>query len=65
MNGELVLLQAPVRPGTLLLPALTRGVIDGAKKFEGKANVIAPPIGMGVNGEKDRVRATFVLPLIL
>jgi hypothetical protein len=63
--GLLVLLQVALRPCTLLLPATTTGVIDGAKNPEGVTSEIAPPIGMGVNGLKDRVTGTFVLPLSL
>jgi hypothetical protein len=35
MNGAVVLLDVPVRPGTLLLPASILGVTDGAKNPEG------------------------------
>jgi hypothetical protein len=35
MNGAVVLLDVPVRPGTPLLPASILGVTDGAKNPEG------------------------------
>ena len=65
MNGAVVLLHIPVRPCTLLLPTSTFGVTDGAKKAEGYVSVIVPPIGMGVNGVKESVTGTLVLPSVL
>ena len=58
----LVVLHAPVSPATLLLPAATVGVMDGAKKPEGYVNVIVPPEGMGFNGVKPSVTGTDALP---
>ena len=57
-----VVLHVPVRPATLLLPAATVGVMDGAKKPEGYVNVIVPPEGMGFNGVKPSVTGTDALP---
>ena len=58
----LVVLHAPVSPATLLLPAATVGVMDGAKKPEGYVNVMLPPEGMGFNGVKPSVTGTDALP---
>ena len=58
----LVVLHAPVSPATLLLPAATVGVMDGAKKPEGYVSVIVPPEGMGFNGVKPSVTGTDALP---
>ena len=40
-----VALHVPVSPATLLLPAATVGVMDGAKKPEGYVSVMVPPAG--------------------
>jgi hypothetical protein len=58
----LVVLHAPVSPATLLLPAATAGVMDGAKKPEGYVSVMVPPEGMGFNEVKPSVTGTNVLP---
>jgi hypothetical protein len=42
-----VALHVPVSPATLLLPAATVGVTDGAKKPEGYVSVMVPPAGTG------------------
>ena len=55
-------LQYPEKFGTRLLPVETIGVIDVAKKFGGKYNVIVPPEGMGFAGVKARVTLTPDLP---
>ena len=58
----LVVLHVPVSPATLLLPAATVGVMDGAKKPEGYVSVILPPEGMGFAGVKPSVTGTDNLP---
>ncbi len=58
----LVVLHVPVSPATLLLPAATAGVMDGAKKPEGYVSVIVPPEGIGFNGVKPSVTGTDDLP---
>ncbi len=65
MNEVLVVaLQVPVSPATLLLPAATVGVMDGAKKPEGYVSVMVPPAGIGFDGVKPNVMGTFVLPVL-
>ena len=54
----LVVLHVPVSPATLLLPAATVGVMDGAKKPEGYVSVMLPPEGMGSKGVKPSVAGT-------
>ena len=56
----LVVLHVPVRPATLLLPAATVGVMDGAKKPEGYDSVMVPPGGTGTDGVKLSVAAAVV-----
>ena len=58
----LVVLHVPVSPATLLLPAATVGVMDGAKKPEGYVSVMLPPEGMGFIGVKPSVTGTDDLP---
>ena len=60
----LVVLHVPVSPATLLLPAATVGVMDGAKKPEGYVSVMVPPgaILPNTDGVKLRVTATSCLP---
>ena len=58
----LVVLHAPVSPATLLLPAATVGVMDGAKKPEGYVSVIVPPEERGFDGVKPSVTGTDDLP---
>jgi hypothetical protein len=51
--------QSPVNRATLLFPAdIADGVMDGAKKPDGKFNVIVPPIGTAVVGVKPIVTDT-------
>ena len=57
---DVVALQAPVSPATLLLPAATVGVMDGAKKPEGYDSVMVPPGGTGTDGVKLSVAAAVV-----
>ena len=57
-----VALHEPVSPATLLLPAATVGVMDGAKKPEGYVSVMVPPEGMGFKGVKPSVTGTDDLP---
>ena len=57
-----VALHVPVSPATLLLPAVIVGVMDGAKKLEGKLSVIVPPEGMEFAGVKPSVMGTDDLP---
>ncbi len=52
-----VALHVPVSPATLLLPAATVGVMDGAKKPEGYDSVMVPPGGTGTDGVKLSVAA--------
>ena len=58
----LVVLHVPVSPATLLLPAATVGVMDGAKKPEGYVSVMVLPGGAGVFGEKFNVTETPIFP---
>ena len=52
----------PVSPATLLLPAATVGVMDGAKKPEGYVSVMVPPTGMAFDGVNPSVTGTPTLP---
>ena len=52
----------PVSPATLLLPAATVSVMDGAKKPEGYVSVMVPPTGMAFNGVNPSVTGTADLP---
>jgi hypothetical protein len=58
----LVVLHAPVSPATLLLPAATVGVMDGAKKPEGYVSVTVLPGSTGVCGVKLNVTGTPIFP---
>ncbi len=51
-------LHVPVNPVTLLLPLVTRGVTDGAKKPEGYVSVMVPPEGMEFAGVNPSVTGT-------
>jgi hypothetical protein len=57
-----VALHVPVSPATLLLPAATVGVMDGAKKPEGYVSVMVPPAGTRDPGIKCKVTGTIVFP---
>ncbi len=62
-TDELVVaLHVPVSPATLLLPAATVGVMDGAKKPEGYVSVMVPPAGTRDPGVKLKVTGTAVFP---
>ena len=52
----------PVSPATLLLPADTVGVMDGAKKPEGYVSVMVPPTGMAFNGVNPSITGTAGFP---
>ena len=52
----------PVSPATLLLPAATVGVMDGAKKPEGYVSVMVPPTGMAFKGVNPSVTGTVFFP---
>ncbi len=58
----LVVLHVPVSPATLLLPAATTGVMDGAKKPEGYVSVTVLPGSTGVFGVKLNVTGTPIFP---
>jgi hypothetical protein len=58
----LVVLHLPVSPATLLLPAATAGVMDGAKKPEGYVSVTVLPGRTGVFGVKPNVTGTPIFP---
>ena len=60
MDVFVVALHEPVSPVTLLLPAATVGVMDGAKKPEGYDSVMVPPGGTGTDGVKLSVAAAVV-----
>ena len=60
----LVVLHVPVSPATLLLPAATVGVMDGAKKPEGYVSVKVPPGGTGTDGVKLSVATAVVFPAL-
>ena len=57
-----VALHVPVSPATLLLPAATVGVTDGAKKPDGYVSVMAPPGGTAFNGVNPIVTGTLLFP---
>ncbi len=57
-----VALHVPVSPATLLLPVVTVGVMDGAKKPEGYVRVMVPPAGMGLAAVNPSVTGTDILP---
>ena len=59
-----VALHVPVSPATLLLPATTVGVTDGAKKPEGYVSVMVPPGGTEFAGVNPSVKGTDVLPAL-
>ena len=62
-----VLLVAPhvtFRPVTLLAPAATTGVTNGAKKLGGYVRAKVPPDGMGTSGENANVAETLPFPAI-
>ena len=61
MNVFVVALHEPVSPATLLLPAATVGVMDGAKKSEGYDSVMVPPAGIEFADENPSVTGTDVL----
>ena len=42
---KLVAPQVKLRPGALLAPAATTGVMEGTKKFDGYVSVMRPPEG--------------------
>jgi hypothetical protein len=52
----------PVSPATLLLPAATVGVTDGAKKESGYVSVMVPPAGTAFKGVNLSVAGTPVFP---
>ena len=52
----------PVSPATLLLPAATVGVMDGAKKPEGYVSVMVPPAGTAFKGMNPSVAGTAAFP---
>ncbi len=54
----------PVSPATLLLPAATVGVMDGAKKPEGYVSVMVPPAGTRFNAVNPSVTGTDVFPAL-
>ncbi len=54
----------PVSPATLLLPAATVGVMDGAKKPEGYVSVMVPPAGTGFDAVNPSVTGTDVWPAL-
>ena len=58
----LVVLHAPVSPATLLLPAATVGVMDGAKKPEGYVSVMVLPGSTRVCCVKLNVTGTPIFP---
>jgi hypothetical protein len=58
----LVVLHVPVSPATLLLPAATVGVMDGAKKPEGYVSVMVLPGSTGVFGIKLTATGTPIFP---
>ena len=64
MDVFVVALHEPVSPATLLLPAATVGVMDGAKKPEGYDSVMVPPAGIEFAGENPSVTGTDVLPAL-
>ncbi len=57
-----VALHVPVSPATLLLPAATVGVTDGAKKPEGYVSMMVPPAGTEFVAVNPSVTGTDVLP---
>ena len=59
---EEVALHVAARPETLLAPAATVGVTDGAKKLDGYVRVMVPPDKMPVMGVKVREMDTKGLP---
>ena len=56
--------QVAVKPATLLPPADTTGVTDGAKKPEGYVIVMVPPAGTGFAALNPSVTGTDVLPAL-
>jgi hypothetical protein len=52
----------PVSPATLLLPAATVGVTDGAKKESGYVSVMVPPAGTAFKGMNPSVAGTAAFP---
>ena len=57
-------LHVTVNPATLLLPLVTVGVTDGAKKPEGYVSVMVLPGGTRVPGLKLKVTGTPVFPAL-
>ena len=57
-----VALHVPVSPATLLPPAATVGVMDGAKKPEGNLSVMLPPGSTRIPGVKLKVTGTAFFP---
>ena len=57
-----VALHSAAKPTTLLAPAATVGVTEGAKKLEGYVRVMVPPEGMADVGVKAKVMSTGDLP---
>ena len=63
-DEAVVALQVPISPATLLLPAATVGVMDGAKKPEGYVSVMVPPEGTEFPAVNPSVTGTDVLPAL-
>ena len=59
-----VALHVPNNPTMLLLPAAKVGVMEGAKKPEGKLSVMVPPEGTEFAGVNPSVTGTAVLPAL-
>ena len=59
-----VALHVAFKPATLLPPAATMGVTDGAKKPEGYVSVMVPPAGTRFAAVKPTVTGTDVLPAL-
>ena len=53
--------QSSLKPGTLLAPSATTGVMEGAKKLGGYVRVIVPGSSIDDPGENDKVADTFAL----
>ncbi len=58
---KLVAPQVKLRPGALLEPAATTGVMEGTKKFDGYVSVMRPPGGTAFITAKVRVAWTLAV----
>ena len=58
-----VALHVAFKPATLLPPAATTGVTDGAKKPEGYVSVMVPPGGTAFNAVNPTVTGTLIFPV--